>query len=61
MESDEEIRRVPEIGGGDMVAPSASGREAVMVARPDRVQASVDGQRKRGKSPADKENKRLKR
>lgn len=61
MESDEEIRRVPEIGSGDPAGPSASGREAALVAGPDRVQASGDGQRKRGRSPADKENKRLKR
>ena len=61
MESDEEIRRVPEIGGGDLAAPSASGPKAALAARPDRVQALADGQRKRGRSPADKENKRLKR
>nr|QGQ60478.1 elongated hypocotyl 5 [Muscari armeniacum] len=44
MESDEEIRRVPEFGGEAAGGPSA--------------QAS---QRKRGRSPADKEHKRLKR
>ncbi|KAE8670975.1 Transcription factor HY5 [Hibiscus syriacus] len=61
MESDEEIRRVPEIGGEASAAPSA-GREASSVTGPDRVQPSGDGgQRKRGRSPADKENKRLKR
>ncbi|KAE8687893.1 Transcription factor HY5 [Hibiscus syriacus] len=55
MESDEEIRRVPEIGG----EASAAGREAGSVTR---VQTSgKGGQRKRGRSPADKENKRLKR
>ncbi|OVA00458.1 cAMP response element binding (CREB) protein [Macleaya cordata] len=57
VESDEEIRRVPEMGS-EGVGPSISGREA----GPDRVQASAEGvQRKRGRSPADKENKRLKR
>ncbi|GMI83982.1 ELONGATED HYPOCOTYL 5, REVERSAL OF THE DET PHENOTYPE 5 [Hibiscus trionum] len=61
MESDEEIRRVPEIGG-DASAAQAGGREAGSVSRQDRVQASGEGgHRKRGRSPADKENKRLKR
>ncbi|XVF47891.1 hypothetical protein PTKIN_Ptkin03bG0146600 [Pterospermum kingtungense] len=61
MESDEEIRRVPEIGGEVTAAP-ASGREAASVVGRDRVQPSGEGgQRKRGRSPADKENKRLKR
>ncbi|XP_011026460.1 PREDICTED: transcription factor HY5-like isoform X1 [Populus euphratica] len=59
MESDEEIRRVPEMSG----EPSASGRETGSNAGPDRVQPAGEGQsqRKRGRSPADKENKRLKR
>uniref|UniRef100_A0A5B7AZ59 Transcription factor HY5 n=1 Tax=Davidia involucrata TaxID=16924 RepID=A0A5B7AZ59_DAVIN len=56
MESDDEIRRVPEIGGA-----SASGRDGVLVAGSDRVQASVEGTKKRGRSSADKENRRLKR
>jgi transcription factor HY5 len=60
LESDEEIRRVPEIGG-ESAGTSASGRETGSVAGPDRVQASGEGQRKRGRSPADKESKRLKR
>ncbi|KAF6154228.1 hypothetical protein GIB67_001124 [Kingdonia uniflora] len=56
MESDDEIRRVPEIGSEP--GPSTSGRDAGL----DMVQASADAvQRKRGRSPADKENKRLKR
>ncbi|PRQ26770.1 putative transcription factor bZIP family [Rosa chinensis] len=59
MESDEEIRRVPEIGG-ESAGASVSGREAGSVAGPDRVQVAAD-QRKRGRSPADKESKRLKR
>ncbi|KAE8698353.1 Transcription factor HY5 [Hibiscus syriacus] len=59
MESDEEIRRVPEIGGEASAAPT-TGLEAGSVTRPDWVQPSgVGGQRKRGRSPADKENKRL--
>ncbi|CAI9784954.1 unnamed protein product [Fraxinus pennsylvanica] len=49
MESDDEIRRVPEMGGCPIVSGSGP------------VQASGGGQRKRGRSPADKENKRLKR
>ncbi|KAG6391154.1 hypothetical protein SASPL_148906 [Salvia splendens] len=44
MESDEEIGRVPEMGGGGGA-----------------VQASGGGSRRRERSPADKENKRLKR
>ncbi|GMI88631.1 ELONGATED HYPOCOTYL 5, REVERSAL OF THE DET PHENOTYPE 5 [Hibiscus trionum] len=61
MESDEEIRRVPEIGGEASAAPAA-GQETGSVSRAGRSQASGEGgQRKRGRSPADKENKRLKR
>ncbi|KAL5975792.1 Transcription factor hy5 [Asimina triloba] len=62
VESDEEIRRVPEIGS-ETAGPSTSGREAGSAARPDRGQAltAEAGQRKRGRSPADKEHKRLKR
>ncbi|XAR70955.1 hypothetical protein NMG60_11028013 [Bertholletia excelsa] len=60
MESDDEIRRVPEIGG-ENAGTSARGGEAGVVAGPNRVQASAEGPRKRGRSPADKENKRLKR
>ncbi|XP_022749508.1 transcription factor HY5-like [Durio zibethinus] len=57
MESDEEIRRVPEIGGEATAAPATGS-----LAGPNRVQPSGEGgQRKRGRSPADKENKRLKR
>lgn len=54
MESDEEIRRVPEFGG-ELAGTSVAGQE--------RPQAAGEGQsqRKRGKSQADKENKRLKR
>ncbi|PSS11146.1 Transcription factor like [Actinidia chinensis var. chinensis] len=59
MESDDEIRRVPEIGGE--TSGAASGREASSAAGPNRVQASSDGPRKRGRSPAEKEHKRLKR
>ncbi|XP_022730496.1 transcription factor HY5-like isoform X2 [Durio zibethinus] len=61
MESDEEIRRVPEIGGEVSAAPAAP-REAGSLPGPDRVQPSGEVvQRKRGRSPADKENRRLKR
>lgn len=60
MESDEEIRRVPEIGG-ESAGASVSGRENSSLAGPDRVQAAGESQRKRGRTPADKESKRLKR
>lgn len=60
IESDEEIRRVPEIGV-ESAGTSAFGRDTRSVAGPDRVQAAGEGQRKRGRSPADKESKRLKR
>ncbi|KAA8525440.1 hypothetical protein F0562_007293 [Nyssa sinensis] len=60
MESDDEIRRVPEIGG-EAAGASASGRDIVLAGGPDRVQASGEGPKKRGRSPADKENRRLKR
>ncbi|KAI3687729.1 hypothetical protein L1987_81431 [Smallanthus sonchifolius] len=57
MESDEEIRKVPEIGAG----ASGTGQESVSVTQPERVHGSAEGTRRKGKSPADKENKRLKR
>ena len=62
MESDEEIRRVPEMSG-EPDGTSASGRETGSNAGPDQVQPTGEGQsqRKRGRSLADKENKRLKR
>uniref|UniRef100_D6MKH0 Transcription factor HY5 n=1 Tax=Lycoris longituba TaxID=272140 RepID=D6MKH0_9ASPA len=65
MESDEEIRRVPEFGG-EMTGPNTFGHEpgsvSGSVAGPDPAQSSAQaGQRKRGRSPADKEHKRLKR
>ncbi|KAK4419897.1 Transcription factor HY5 [Sesamum alatum] len=58
MESDDEIRRVPEMGG-EAAGPTASGRDGGSVA--GAVQPSGSGSRRRGRSPADKENKRLKR
>ncbi|KAF9612525.1 hypothetical protein IFM89_000447 [Coptis chinensis] len=60
MESDEEIRRVPEMGVEGVGPSSTSGRGE---GGSDRVLATTEGthQRKRGRSPADKENKRLKR
>ncbi|KAK9101957.1 hypothetical protein Sjap_019211 [Stephania japonica] len=58
VESDEEIRRVPEMGSSEGAGPLVSSRSGGA----DGVQASGEVvQRKRGKSPADKENKRLKR
>ncbi|CAN0877613.1 Transcription factor HY5 [Linum grandiflorum] len=64
MESDDEIRRVPEMGG-EPAGASGSGRNAAAAAGKDRGglhQGSGEGAtRKRGRSPADKENKRLKR
>ncbi|KAH9621760.1 hypothetical protein KSS87_009218 [Heliosperma pusillum] len=60
IESDEEIRRVPEMMA-DPAGTSASGRDTGSVAGPGQAQASGQGQRKRGRNPADKESKRLKR
>ncbi|XP_061340951.1 cellulose synthase A catalytic subunit 1 [UDP-forming]-like [Gastrolobium bilobum] len=60
LESDEEIRRVPEIGG-ESAGTSASRPNTGSTAGPDRVKGTGEGQRKRGRSPADKESKRLKR
>ena len=60
MESDEEIRRVPEIGG-ESGGASGSGRDGGSAGGSDRAQVAGEGQRKRGRSPADKETKRLKR
>nr|QEM23328.1 transcription factor HY5 [Colobanthus quitensis] len=62
VESDEEIRRVPEMLG-DPTGTSASGRDTSAVAGPGQGQASGQAQslRKRGRNPADKESKRLKR
>ena len=51
---------MPEIGG-ESAGASVSGREAGSLAGPDRVQVAGESQRKRGRSPADKESKRLKR
>lgn len=58
MESDDEIRRVPEMGG-EGAGPANSGRDGGSVAGP--TQPSTAGSKRRGRSPADKENKRLKR
>ncbi|RWW23388.1 hypothetical protein GW17_00012362 [Ensete ventricosum] len=60
MESDEEIRRVPEFGF-EQAGPSTSGQEAGSATGADRAQSTAQaGQRRRGRSPADKEHKRLK-
>jgi transcription factor HY5 len=64
MESDEEIRRVPELGLELPGGASTSGREAGQGAGgPDRAQSSTAqaSSRRRVRSPADKEHKRLKR
>ncbi|GAB4837608.1 Transcription factor hy5 [Ancistrocladus abbreviatus] len=60
MESDDEIRRVPEISA-EPAGTSSFGRGTHSVAGSDRVQAVAESQRKRGRSPSDKESKRLKR
>nr|QEH62726.1 transcription factor HY5 [Salix matsudana] len=62
MESDEEIRRVPEMSS-EPAGTSASGRETGSIDGPGRVQPAGEGQsqKKRGRNPADKENKRIKR
>ncbi|XP_054788427.1 transcription factor HY5-like [Prosopis cineraria] len=60
IESDEEIRRVPEIGV-ETAGPSASRPDSGSGAATDRAQGTVEGQRKRGRNSADKESKRLKR
>ncbi|XP_042429286.1 transcription factor HY5-like isoform X3 [Zingiber officinale] len=61
MESDEEIRRVPDFGF-DLAGPSTTGREAALAAGPERAQSTAQsGRKRRGRSPADKEHKRLKR
>ncbi|KAJ4883037.1 Transcription factor HY5 [Raphanus sativus] len=63
IESDEEIRRVPEFGG-EGTGKEISGRESGSGTGQDQTQITVgggEGQRKRGRTPAEKETKRLKR
>ncbi|KAL0736121.1 hypothetical protein Bca4012_012331 [Brassica carinata] len=62
IESDEEIRRVPEFGG-EATGKEISGRESGSGTGQDQTQITVggEGQRKRGRTPAEKETKRLKR
>lgn len=60
LESDEEIRRVPEIGV-ETAGTSVSRPDAGSGGGPVRVQGTGEGPRKRGRNPADKESKRLKR
>ena len=64
MESDEEIRRVPEVGL-ELAGPSTSGREAtaaaVATAGTSSASQAASAARRRGRSPADKEHRRLKR
>lgn len=63
MESDDEIRRVPDMGCETGGTSSASGRDATAAsAGGDHGHPPAgQGQKKKGRSPADKENKRLKR
>ncbi|KAJ3691921.1 hypothetical protein LUZ60_012271 [Juncus effusus] len=56
MESDDEIGTVPEFG-----TAGPSGRETSLDAGPEAQSSAPPGQRRRGKAPADKEHKRLKR
>lgn len=67
MESDEEIRRVPELGlelpgastsGREAAGPGAAGTDRALLAQSSTAQASA---RRRVRTPADKEHKRLKR
>ncbi|XP_042066235.1 transcription factor HY5-like isoform X1 [Salvia splendens] len=58
MESDDEIRRVPEMGA-EAAVTKAPGRDGGSAVGP--TQPSAGGSKRRGKSPADRENKRLKR
>ncbi|KAE9594020.1 hypothetical protein Lal_00008032 [Lupinus albus] len=60
LESDEEIRRVPEIGG-EFAGTSAARPDTGSTVAPESVHGTRDGKRKRGRNPADKESKRLKR
>lgn len=57
MESDEDVRRVPEFGL-ELAGPSSSERGHGSAVGQDQGRV---GQRRRGRSPADKEHKRLKR
>jgi len=64
MESDEEIGRVPDVGL-ELAGPSTSGRETAAGARAgtssEAQAASAAAARRRVRSPADKEHRRLKR
>ncbi|XP_078432370.1 transcription factor HY5-like isoform X1 [Wolffia australiana] len=60
-ESDEEIRKVPDFGGELPAGTSVSGREVSSVARRQASSSEAAALRKRGRDPADKEHKRLKR
>ncbi|KAL0743487.1 hypothetical protein Bca4012_085000 [Brassica carinata] len=62
IESDEEIRRVAEFGG-EATGKEIIGRESGSGTSQDQTQIRVggEGQRKRGRTPAEKETKRLKR
>lgn len=60
IESDDEIRRVPEMVG-EPAGTSGSGSGNHSAAGPGRAQTAAENQRKRGRGSADKESKRLKR
>ncbi|KAL9260327.1 Transcription factor HY5-like protein [Drosera capensis] len=61
MDSHDEIRRVPEMGGEPAAVSGSGGSGNHWVAGPDRALTAAESQRKRGRSSADKETKRLKR
>ncbi|GAB2223043.1 hypothetical protein Droror1_Dr00017178 [Drosera rotundifolia] len=59
-ESDDEIRRVPEMVG-EPAGTSGLGSGNYSAACPERARTAAESQRKRGRGSADKESKRLKR
>jgi hypothetical protein len=61
MESDEEIRRVPEFGAAEQAGPSTSEKETAAAAGTSSTQQQAATARRSGRSPADKEHRRLKR
>lgn len=66
MESDDEIRRVPEFEAEQQAGPSTSGKETALAGTSAAGTSSFAAQqaataRRSGRSPADKEHRRLKR
>ncbi|KMZ61880.1 Transcription factor [Zostera marina] len=64
MESDDDIRRVPDYGGGASTSNRGEHTAATWIGgsqTPSEVATGNTIQRKRGRTPADKEHKRLKR